>query len=83
MFCYGTLAQGINMHCRTAIFAHSSEYLNVLNFRQMSGRAGRRGYDELGKVIFVEVPSPRIKQLMSAPSPSARGSFPFSISFFL
>ncbi|KAK0620209.1 hypothetical protein B0T14DRAFT_225802 [Immersiella caudata] len=52
----GTLAMGgINMPCKIVVFTGDSIYLTALNYRQASGRAGRRGFDVLGNIVFHEV----------------------------
>ncbi|XP_059100446.1 probable ATP-dependent RNA helicase DDX60 [Peromyscus eremicus] len=79
----GTLALGINMPCKSVIFAQNSVYLDALNFRQMSGRAGRRGQDLLGDVYFFDIPLPKIGKLIKSKVPELRGQFPLSISLIL
>ncbi|XP_050017753.1 probable ATP-dependent RNA helicase DDX60 isoform X3 [Alexandromys fortis] len=79
----GTLALGVNMPCKSVVFAQNSVYLDALNFRQMSGRAGRRGQDLLGDVYFFDIPLPKIEKLIKSKVPELRGQFPFSISLIL
>ncbi|KAK7817668.1 hypothetical protein U0070_018632 [Myodes glareolus] len=79
----GTLALGINMPCKSVVFAQNSVYLDALNFRQMSGRAGRRGQDLLGDVYFFDIPLPKIEKLIKSKVPELRGQFPVSISLIL
>ena len=71
-----TLAQGINMPCRTVVFAGDSAEFNSMTFRQMAGRAGRRGYDKRGDVVFFGMPSSRVLQLVSSSLPRVVPTFP-------
>jgi superfamily II RNA helicase len=64
-----TLALGINAPARTAVFAGDSLELNPLNFRQCAGRAGRRGFDLVGNVLFVGVRLDRIQRLLLSKLP--------------
>lgn len=61
-----TLAVGIHMPCKTAVFASDSPFLDVVQFQQMSGRAGRRGFDEVGNVVFAGVNFTKIEKLAKA-----------------
>ncbi|XP_006896732.1 PREDICTED: probable ATP-dependent RNA helicase DDX60-like [Elephantulus edwardii] len=79
----GTLALGINMPCKSVIFAQNSVYLDALNYRQMSGRAGRRGQDLLGEVYFLNIPLPKIEKLIKSNVPELRGQFPVSVTLIL
>ncbi|KAM9330426.1 putative ATP-dependent RNA helicase DDX60 [Gastrophryne carolinensis] len=78
-----TLALGINMPCKSVVFLHDSVFLDALNYRQMAGRAGRRGLDLEGSVYFFNIPMPKVKKLMKSNVPELRGQFPLSISFVL
>ena len=62
-FATETLAAGINMPARTTILSSISKrtddghrLLTANEFLQMSGRAGRRGMDEIGYVVIVGTP---------------------------
>jgi hypothetical protein len=79
----GTLALGINMPCKTVVFSGDSIFLTALNFRQGAGRAGRRGFDVLGNVVFQQVPSGKAKRLVSSRLPSLNGHFPVTTSLVL
>ncbi|EDL82748.1 rCG41175, partial [Rattus norvegicus] len=78
-----TLSLGINMPCKSVVFAQNSVYLDALNYRQMSGRAGRRGQDLLGDVYFFDIPLPKIGKLIKSKVPDLRGQFPLSITLIL
>ncbi|KFA45643.1 hypothetical protein S40293_08914 [Stachybotrys chartarum IBT 40293] len=79
----GTLALGINMPCKTVAFTGDSVFLTALNYRQASGRAGRRGFDLLGNVVFHGIPQHRAMEIMSARLPDLRGTFPISVTLIL
>lgn len=78
LFATETLALGINMPCRTVVFAGDSLQLDPMNYRQMAGRAGRRGYDTLGNVVFLGIPRGRVQNLMVSMLPDIQGSYTYS-----
>ncbi|KAM4052173.1 putative ATP-dependent RNA helicase DDX60 isoform 2-T3 [Anomaloglossus baeobatrachus] len=78
-----SLALGINMPCKSVVFLQDSLYLDALNYRQMSGRAGRRGQDLLGNVYFFNIPLPKMKKLLKSNVPQLKGQFPLSVTFIL
>ncbi|GAB4814095.1 hypothetical protein N2152v2_001141 [Parachlorella kessleri] len=79
----GTLAFGINMPCRTVVFLGDHIFLSALQFRQMMGRAGRRGFDPLGHVVFFGVGPRKVRSLMVSPVPHLLGHFPLTVSLCL
>jgi len=83
VFATGTLALGINMPCRTTIFCGDSLELNGLMFRQMSGRAGRRGFDLLGQVVFLDMAFLKVQRLIASDLTSLTGEFTLSPSSLL
>ncbi|CAE6475433.1 unnamed protein product [Rhizoctonia solani] len=79
----GTLALGINAPAKSAIFLGDSPFLTALMYRQCAGRAGRRGYDLLGKVIFYNLPLDRIHRLMLSRLPPLTGNWPLTTTLCL
>ncbi|KAG7134234.1 putative helicase like protein [Verticillium longisporum] len=79
----GTLALGVNMPCKTVIFNGDSVDLTALNYRQAAGRAGRRGFDLLGNVVFADIAPNRAFEIMSLRLPDLRGHFPVSTTLIL
>lgn len=79
----GTLALGINMPCKTVVFSGDSIFLTALNFRQAAGRAGRRGFDILGNVVFQHIPTAKVQRLISSRLPDLNGHFPITTSLVL
>jgi len=70
----GTLAMGINMPCKTVIFSGDSVFLTAQNYRQCSGRAGRRGFDLLGNIVFNGMPRERVYEIMASRLPDSEAS---------
>ncbi|KAF8315022.1 P-loop containing nucleoside triphosphate hydrolase protein [Clavulina sp. PMI_390] len=83
MFSTETLALGINAPARTSIFLGDSKWLSPLLYRQCAGRAGRRGFDLLGKVMFIGVPLAKICKLHLAALPPLTGRYPISVTLAL
>ncbi len=65
-----TLGVGVNVPIRTVLFTKLSKYdgekttlLSVRDFQQISGRAGRKGYDSQGSVV-IQAPEHHIENLV-------------------
>ncbi|KAL8999974.1 MAG: hypothetical protein Q9188_005773, partial [Gyalolechia gomerana] len=79
----GTLALGINMPCATVVFSGDSIFLTALNYRQAAGRAGRRGFDLLGNVVFQNIATAKVCRLLSSRLPDLTGHFPVTTTLIL
>ncbi|KXH56967.1 DEAD/DEAH box helicase [Colletotrichum salicis] len=79
----GTLALGLNMPCKTVVFTGDSVFLTALSYRQASGRAGRRGFDPLGNIVFHGIPHHRAMEIIPSRLPDLRGQFPISVTLVL
>ena len=69
VFATTTLAMGMNMPAKTSVLVGDAVYLNAMNFRQMSGRAGRRGFDLRGNTVFMGIPSEKCFRLLKSDLP--------------
>jgi hypothetical protein len=79
----GTLALGVNMPCKTVVFDGRSIFLTALNYRQASGRAGRRGFDLLGNIVFFNQTKIQMYDIMSGRLPDLMGQFSLSTTLIL
>lgn len=83
LFATETLALGINMPCRSVVFAGDSLQLDPMNYKQMAGRAGRRGFDTLGNIVFMGIPRQRVQNLMVSLLPDIKGVYTYSNTSFV
>ncbi|CAM9938300.1 unnamed protein product [Pylaiella littoralis] len=72
-----SLAYGVNMPFRSCCFCGSMDgLLNPLVAQQMSGRAGRRGLDTQGNLLYMNMAWPKIQGLMLGDIPAIVGRDP-------
>eukprot|EP00727_Mastigamoeba_balamuthi_P005741 m51a1_g1787 putative dead deah box helicase (1553) ;mRNA; r:373833-378533 len=62
------LAVGVNMPCKTVVFLDAGDHLGRMEYLQMSGRAGRRGFDSFGNVVFCGINAYRLRSLLCGTS---------------
>lgn len=55
----------------------------MFKYRQCAGRAGRRGYDLLGKVVFYGISFDRVQRIILSRLPSLAGQFPLTSTLVL
>jgi len=72
------LAYGVNMPFRSCIFFGDSgeDWLTPLLHQQMAGRAGRRGLDRQGHLVYAGFSPDRLRHLMRGQLPAVVGAFP-------
>jgi superfamily II DNA or RNA helicase len=73
-----SLVFGVSMPFRTVIIYRDEKLeddLDSMMFHQMSGRAGRRGLDKEGNIVFAGYSWDRIKELSISECPIVSGSF--------
>ena len=96
LFCTETFAVGINMPTKTAVFLGLKKYddgtggrrmLTTDEYLQMAGRAGRRGLDKQGVVIYLPDREPvsgeEMKVMMKSGMPSVNSQMDFGYDFIL
>lgn len=96
MFCTETFAVGINMPTKTAVFLDLKKYddktggqrcLYTDEYLQMAGRAGRRGKDKLGTVIYLPQRHPvyldELKGMMKGSTRAISSKMDFHYDFLL
>jgi hypothetical protein len=72
-----SLAYGVNMPFRTVMFCgDEGSLLTPLLAQQMAGRAGRRGLDTQGNLVYLGMSWPRIRKLMVGTVPAILGKPP-------
>mmetsp|Transcript_4019 Transcript_4019/g.5978 ORF Transcript_4019/g.5978 Transcript_4019/m.5978 type:complete len:1164 (-) Transcript_4019:285-3776(-) len=72
-----SLAYGVNMPFRSAVFWTAMPGLiDQLMAQQMSGRAGRRGLDTQGNLVYMNMTLPEVQDLMLGQIPAIRGKEP-------
>eukprot|EP00937_MAST-01D_sp_MAST-1D-sp2_P001487 g1487.t1 len=72
-----SLAYGVNMPFRTCCFCGDTpSLLDPLMAQQMAGRAGRRGLDREGHLVFTGLSWERVKSLMRGTLPEVVGRHP-------
>ncbi|SCO66354.1 DEAD/DEAH box helicase, putative [Plasmodium vivax] len=75
IFSNKNLSLGINIPCKSIIFAGHTFELNSVMFKQTSGRAGRRGFDLYGNIIIWNINFKNLRRLITSPLQTLSGSY--------
>ena len=68
------------MPCKTVVMPTDSIYFNPIYYRHMVGRAGRRGFDTIGNIVFYGVPRNKIKNFISSKTSNIKGVFSLNVN---
>lgn len=82
VFATETLSLGINMPCKTVVLTHECIRIDPISYRHMVGRAGRRGFDTHGHIVFFGMPKQKVKNLIASYIPKIRGRNSFEMTTF-
>jgi superfamily II DNA or RNA helicase len=83
VFATETLSLGINMPCKSVVMTKDSFFFDTMLYRQMIGRAGRRGFDTIGNIVYFGVPENKIKSFISSDLIKLKGSFTYDLNNIL
>ena len=96
LFATETFAVGINMPTKTVVFTSYRKYddlsenmrmLRTSEYIQMAGRAGRRGKDDRGIVVYLPIREPEdpqsIKEMMTGKKATVESQMKFDYSYIL
>lgn len=94
LFATETFAVGVNMPTKTVVFTELKKYtkdgqrnLYTSEYKQMSGRAGRRGLDQFGTIIILPLynlhDKGETKQIMTGKLPFIESQFYLEYNFIL
>ena len=73
IFATKSLGIGINMPCKTVILSHEMITLDSIVYRHTIGRAGRRGFDTIGHVVYFGLPKQKIQNFISSKTSDISG----------
>ena len=80
VFATETLALGVNMPCKTVVLTKDAIYLDSIMYRQMVGRAGRRGFDTIGNIVYFGLPKNKVASFISSDLIKLKGSFSYDLN---
>jgi len=93
LFATETFAVGINMPTKTVVFTSYRKFdtdyrmLTTSEYIQMAGRAGRRGKDDKGIVIYLPIKEPEdplsVRQMMTGKTVSVQSQMDFHYDYIL